>query len=146
MRRNEPAPGGGALSMPRFVASWTSNFMVWKVLIRSTALPSLYAWAFAASAFATARRGDGDGVLPAPVISDDSLTAAASASLLSVAVEEDEGLTGAGRKSALGFGSAAEVGGGESVEGGGVLVVEASRGKLRRANGEQMGFRPLEYS
>jgi hypothetical protein len=118
--------------------------MVWKVLIRSTALPSLYAWAFAASAFATARRGDGDGVLPAPVTSDDSLTAAASASLLSVAV--DEGLTGAGRKSALGFGSAAEVGGGESVEGGGVLVVEASRGKLRRANGEQIGFRPLEYS
>jgi hypothetical protein len=133
--------------MPRFVASWTSNFMVWKVLIRSTALPSLYAWAFAASAFATARRGDGDGVLPAPVTSDDSLPAAASASLLSVAVEEDEGLTGAGRKSALGFGGAAEVvGGGESVEGGGVLVVEASRGKLRRANGEQIDFRPLEYS
>jgi hypothetical protein len=86
-------------------------------------------------------------VLPAPVTSDDSLPAAASASLLSVVVEEDEGLTGAGRKSALGFGGAAEVvGGSESVEGGGVLVVEASRGKLRRANGEQIGFRPLEYS
>jgi hypothetical protein len=109
-----PAPGGGARMMPRAVASATSNFIAWNVLMRSIALPASAACSVPASAVSPVR---------------GAATSGARAELA---------LSGAGWKSVF-FRGALEgaVGGGGllGVGGSGDDVVDAARGKLRRAFG-----------
>jgi hypothetical protein len=108
-----PAPGGGARMMPRAVASATSNFIAWNVLMRSIALPASAACSVPASAVS-------------PVLG--AATSGARAALV---------FSGAGWKSVFFRGALDGAGGGGllGVGGSGDDVVDAARGKLRRAFG-----------